>query len=125
VRIHGAEPDPLPLYAAFDLVVQASVREGLPNVLLEAGAAARPIVATAAGGSGEVVVDGVTGLLVPVEDRAALTSAMRAAMDDEGLRNRLGAAARDLVASQYGMDRFVAEWATFYERIAEAKGVRR
>ena len=57
-RLLGSVPDPKPMLGLFDVVVQTSRSEGLPNALLEAAAAARPIVATAAGGSGEIVVDG-------------------------------------------------------------------
>ena len=61
VRLHGRGLDPRSMYGAFDLVVQASRSEGLPNVLFEAAAAGRPIVATAAGGFGEIVIEGETG----------------------------------------------------------------
>jgi glycosyltransferase involved in cell wall biosynthesis len=125
VRLHGSELDPEPLYAAFDIVVQASSREGLPNALLEAGGAGRAIVATAAGGSGEIVLDGRTGLLIPVEDRAALVSALHRLMSDPDLRERLGNAAREHVTAAFGMDRFVAEFASLYEEQAASKNVRR
>ena len=125
VRLHGRELDPRPMYGAFDLVAQASRSEGLPNVLLEAAAAGRPIVATAAGGSGEIVIDGETGLLVPTEDVAALTAALRRALDDPELRQRLGAAARIHVDATFGMARYVREFVDLYEELAAAKGVRR
>ncbi len=125
VRLHGSELDPEPLYAAFDIVVQASSREGLPNALLEAGGAGRAIVATAAGGSGEIVLDGRTGLLVPVEDRVALVGALSRLVSDPELRGRLGNAAREHVTATFGMDRFVAEFAQLYEEQAVSKNVRR
>ena len=125
VRLHGRELDPRPMYGAFDVVVQASRSEGLPNVLLEAAAAGRPIVATAAGSSGEVVIDGETGLLVPTEDLAALTGALRRAVEDPELRRRLGAAARVHVDATFGMARYVREFVDLYEELAEAKGVQR
>lgn len=121
VRLHGSIPSPEPLYAGFDLVVQASEREGLPNAMLEAGAAGRPTLATAAGGSGEIVRDGETGLLVPVGDRDALTVALRRLVIDADLRDRLGTGARDHIARTFGMDRFVSEFAALYESLAEAK----
>jgi glycosyltransferase involved in cell wall biosynthesis len=124
IRIHGAESDVRPLYGAFDLVVQASRSEGMPNVLLEAAAAGRPIVATAAGGSTEIVLDGETGLLVPVEDLDALTAAMRRATEDADLRSRLAAAARQHVAEVFGMDRFVRDWIDLYEGLAVSKHLR-
>lgn len=121
ICLHGAVLDVEPLYAAFDVVVQGSLREGLPNVLLEAGAAGRAIVATAAGGSPEIVIDGRTGVLVPVGDPAALGVALRRVATDAGLRERLGGGAREHIISAFGMDRFVAEFATLYETLVAAK----
>jgi glycosyltransferase involved in cell wall biosynthesis len=125
VRLHGAELAPEPLYAAFDIVAQSSTREGLPNSLLEAASAGRAIVATDAGGTSEIVFDGRTGLLVPVNDRDALTAALRRLVVDVGLRGRLGVAARAYVAATFGMDRFSSEFARLYEQLAVTKGVRR
>jgi glycosyltransferase involved in cell wall biosynthesis len=125
IRLHGSEVDPRPMYGAFDIVVQSSKSEGLPNVLLEAAAAGRPIVATAAGGSTEIVVDGETGLLVPIEDRDALTSALRRAIDDPDLRARIGSAAREHVDANFGMGRYVRQWGDLYEELAASKGIRR
>lgn len=118
VRLHGSALEPEPLYAAFDIVVQTSRREGLPNALLEAGAAGRAIVATAAGGSGEIVLDGRTGLLVPVDDRLALERSVYRLVSDSSLRERLGVTAREHVTTTFGMDRFVAEFANLYEEQA-------
>ncbi len=121
VCFHGAVLHPEPLYAAFDIAVQTSEREGLPNVLLEAAAAGRAVVATNAGGSSEIVVDGQTGLLVPVGDVEAIGNAIRQLVVDSRLRDRLGATARDHVARTFGMDRFVAEFAALYEQLVAAK----
>jgi glycosyltransferase involved in cell wall biosynthesis len=114
VILFGTATDLPPLYDAFDLFVQASNSEGLPNVLLEASSAGLPIVATDAGGTHEVIQDGQTGLLVPVDDLAALTRAIAHAMSDADLRRRLGAAARDLIAHDYGMERFFQEYEGLY-----------
>ena len=121
ICLHGSVLDVEPLYAAFDVVVQGSVREGLPNVLLEAGAAARAIVATSAGGSSEIVIDGQTGLLVPVDDSDAMAVALLRVATDSALRERLGRAARDHVTTTFGMDRFVAEFAELYESLVASK----
>ena len=125
VRLHGSELNPERLYPAFDVAVQASSREGLPNALLEAGAAGRPMVATAAGGTDEIVIDGQTGLLIPVDDGAALTEAMRRMVSDAELRQRLGRAAREHVAATFDMDRFVAEFAVLYEEQVAARKLKR
>ena len=113
------------MYGAFDVLAQASRSEGLPNVLLEAAAAGCPIVATDAGGSGEIVVDGRTGLLVPTRDVDALAAALRRTIDDRELRRRLGSEARAHVAESFGMDRFVREYGDLYEELAAARGLRR
>jgi glycosyltransferase involved in cell wall biosynthesis len=122
--LHGSVANAIPLYGGFDIVAQTSEREGLPNSLLEAGAAGRAIVATAAGGSSEIVIDGETGLLVPVDDPEALTAALRRVVTDVALRDRLGAAVRLHVATVFGMDRFVAEFAGLYEALAAERGHR-
>jgi glycosyltransferase involved in cell wall biosynthesis len=121
VHLTGSVADIAPVYDAMDLFVQASNSEGLPNVLLEASAAGLPIVATAAGGSGELVQDDMTGLLVPVDDLDRLARAIRLAVADADLRRRLGAAAREAVERDYGMDRFFGEYAQVYREQLEAK----
>ncbi len=118
VLLQGSVADPEPLYAGIDVVVQASEREGLPNALLEASAAARPIVATAAGGTDEIVVDGRTGFLVPIGGVAGLTMGLRRLIGDPALRAELGAGARQQAVSTFGMDRFVDEFAGLYEGLA-------
>ena len=117
----GSVSDLPPLYDAFDIFVQASNSEGLPNVLLEASASGLPIVATAAGGSVEVVHDGENGLLVPLDDLQRLAAAMRQLIDDAELRRRFGAAAREFVEQNYGNERFVREYAALYRDLLLAK----
>jgi glycosyltransferase involved in cell wall biosynthesis len=124
VTLFGFANDLPPLYDAFDLFVQASNSEALPNVLLEASAAALPIVATAAGGTGELVRDGETGLLVAIDDLDQLTAAMRQAIGDADLRQRLGAAAYAQVVRDYGMERFIREYADLYRARLAASGAR-
>lgn len=96
------------LYARAAVVVLPSHREGLPLCVLEAMAHGRPVVATAVGGIPEVVVDGVTGLLVPPGDAAALRSAVERLLADPVLRRRMGREGRRRVAAQCARDR-VAE----------------
>jgi glycosyltransferase involved in cell wall biosynthesis len=123
VRLHGWEPDPRPLYPLFDAVAQASYTEGLPNFLLEAGSAARAIVATDVGGTREIVRHDETGLLVAAGDVDGMTEALRRLAGDPALRTRLGERAREHIAARFGIDRFVAEFAALYEELAAAKGL--
>lgn len=70
----------------FDVFVQSSHTEGLPNVLLEAAAAGVPVVATDVGGTREVVVDGMTGVLVPPNSAAALSRGLACLLSEQALR---------------------------------------
>lgn len=121
VRLLGSVREPEPLLAGLDIAVQASDREGLPNALLEAGAAGLPMVATDAGGSAEIVRDGITGFLVPRNDPHAMTAALRRLAVDPDLRRSMGEAAREHTAARFGMDRFVAEFAALYESLVQAR----
>lgn len=121
ICLHGSLPDAVPLYPAFDIVAQVSDREGLPNALLEAGAAGRAIVATAAGGTSEIVLDGETGRLIAIDDQEALVRALGSLVADAALRERLGAAAQRHVAATFGMDRFISGFADVYETLAMRK----
>jgi|TARA_B100001964_G_scaffold69644_1_gene78985 glycosyltransferase involved in cell wall biosynthesis len=85
--------------AAADVLVLPSLSEGRPNVVLEAQACALPVVATAVGGTPELVEDGVHGLLVPPGDSNALAGSLRRLVSDEDLRRRLGASARQRIDS--------------------------
>src|SRR5262249_7810727 len=77
-----------------DVVALPSLTEGLPNVALEAGAAGVPVVATAVGGTPEVVIDGQTGYLVPARDPKVLADRIGNLLDDVGRARAYGAAAR-------------------------------
>jgi glycosyltransferase involved in cell wall biosynthesis len=117
VVFHGTEPEPWRMLAGMDLFVHPSESEGMPNAVLEAAAAGLPIVATPAGGTVEIVLDGVTGLLTPPGDESAMAAAIGQLVDDPELRGRLGAAARARAESAFGMERFVSETISLYERL--------
>ena len=123
VTLTGDVVDARPLFGALDLFVSASIAEGLPNSVLEAAAAGIPIVTTAAGGTVEIVEDGRTGLVVPVDDDPGLRVSLTRLASDAPLRVRLGSAARDHVAAAFGVDRFVRETADLYEEMARRRGV--
>ena len=125
VTLTGDVLDARPLFGALDIFVSASEAEGLPNSVLEAAAAGVAIVATAAGGTVEIVADDRTGILVPVGDDQALRNGLIRLAIDEGLRHRLGSAARDHAASAFGIDRFIRETAEFYEEMARRNGIDR
>jgi glycosyltransferase involved in cell wall biosynthesis len=102
-RIHlvGLNWDTPRLFAAMDVVVLPSYREGFPVVALEAAAMALPVVASRATGCADAVVDGVTGLLVETRDARGLERAVRRYLEDAQLRHAHGEAARARVLRHY------------------------
>lgn len=106
------------LMAAADLVVLPSAYEGLPNLLLEAMMFRKPVVATAAPGTTEVVVDGETGVLVPVANPQLLARAIRDLVRDPELGRRLGAAARAHVETKFPVRAMIDQFAALYEELA-------
>jgi glycosyltransferase involved in cell wall biosynthesis len=91
-------------YAIAELVVLPSLYEGMPLVALEAGAAGRPVVATAVDGTREVVQHGQTGLLVPPRDPEALARAASELLADAPRARRMGLAAQQRVSQHFSLD---------------------
>jgi glycosyltransferase involved in cell wall biosynthesis len=86
----------LPLFrSARAVIVPSIVGDACPTVVLEAMAAGRPVVASASGGIVDMVVDGVTGVLVPPADVSALAQAISSVLDDPRAAQAFGAAGRD------------------------------
>ncbi len=124
-RVHlvGEEWDIPPVYAAMDLLVLPTYREGFPIVLLEAAAMKLAIVATSVPGCIDAVQDGVTGTLIPPYAPQQLAEAMRRYLNDPDLRHRHGEAARERVLRDFS-DQDI--WEAVYEEyleILEEKGI--
>lgn len=106
---------PAPSYiAASDLVVLSSLTEGMPNAVLEAMAAERPVVATRVGGLAEIIRDGETGVLVPAGDAQALAAATLALLGDAPRRQALGGGARKHVEQHHTIPLLCARTAAVY-----------
>jgi glycosyltransferase involved in cell wall biosynthesis len=106
------------VYGAFDVAVQASHSEGLPNTILEAAAARLPIVATDVGGTREIVADGASALLVPAGDPPALGAALERLALDGDLRERLAEAARHGVDA-FSVARLAGSTAALYRELID------
>lgn len=123
IRFLGHRNDVPRLLAAADLLVLPSLYEGLPNVVLEAMRFAKPVVATAAPGTTELVDHGRTGLLVPPNDPPALAQAIRTVLRDPELGRRLGAEGRARADAEFRADTMIAQFAALYEQLARSKGL--
>ena len=111
VEVLGSVGDVPELLAGSDILVfTGGPPEGMPGVLIEAGLAGLPVVTTDVPGAGDVVADGVTGFVVPVDDFAALERATRSLVDDEEQRRAFGLSARARCASEFGLESSVRRW---------------
>ena len=103
---------------AANLLVLPSLSEGRPNVVLEAQACGLPVVATAVGGTPELIEDGVNGLLVAPGDVGTLAVALRRVVTDCDLRRRLGCAARErIVRGGFSWDATAARTREIYDSV--------
>lgn len=108
VRFAGERHDMAAVYAALDLFVLATYREGFPRAAMEASAMGLPVVATDIRGCRQVVDDGVTGVLVPVRDALALAGAVAALADDPPRREAMGAAGIERARAHFDQHRQIA-----------------
>ena len=123
VRFLGHREDVPRLMAAADLIVLPSADEGLPNVILEAMCFGKPVVATAAPGTTEVVLNGETGLLVPIGNPPLLCRAIRDIIRDPAKGIQFGEAGRARVQAHFDPDTMVSQFALLYEQLARLKGI--
>ena len=104
VRFLGFRSDSARLHRAFDIFCLPSLLEGLPLSVLEAMASARPCVVTSVSGNPELVVDGITGILVPPRDPAQLARALVMLANDAAVRSAMGAAGRRRVMEEFSLE---------------------
>ena len=124
-RVHflGARRDLGNILAGIDVFVMPSFWEGLPLSLVLAMGAGLPVVATSVAGIPEVVQDGVSGLLVPPGDPAALGDALTRALSDETSSALMGKAARAYVWPRFGVDGYMSSVTALYDRLLAARGL--
>jgi glycosyltransferase involved in cell wall biosynthesis len=115
VHFAGARDNIRDYLAAMDVFVLSSVTEGLAMTLLEAMAAARPIVATRVGGNAEVVEDGVTGRLVPPSDPRALADAIALVLGNPAAARQMGEAGRERANIRFSLGAMVSAYQAVYD----------
>jgi len=113
----GHVTDPWPLLHSADVFALPSHSEGSPLVMFEAMAARAAIVATSVGGVSETLADSETALLVPPSNPTALAAAFSRLLEDQGLRDRLGRAALDVVTVDFSPTRYAQKLMAVYEAV--------
>jgi len=121
VEFAGQVRDPRPYIARAHIVALSSDYEGFPNALLEGMASGRPVVATKGGGTGELVRDGVDGLLVE-RNPQALSSALLSLLQDEKLLERMAGDARER-AGEFGWPSVVYRTESVYRDVLQRRGI--
>jgi glycosyltransferase involved in cell wall biosynthesis len=121
-RVHFVmgSPDTMPFfYAASDICLLPTWREGLPNVALEAAAMQLPVVATKVTGCTDAVQDGITGILVAPRDPEAFASAAESLLIEPDMRRRMGNNARSFVAERFSEQVVCERLITEYRRLLD------
>jgi glycosyltransferase involved in cell wall biosynthesis len=117
VVMPGLQRDVLPWLRAMDVFCLSSVSEGTSITLLEAGACARSSVVTDVGGNGEIVSDGQSGCVVPLNDEAAFARSLMNLWQDRQRSRAFGQVARERVCEHYSLDGMVDAYLALYRRL--------
>jgi glycosyltransferase involved in cell wall biosynthesis len=124
VKFLGVRHDIAALLGAADGFVLSSAWEGMPNVVMEALAAAVPVVATQVGGVSELVHEGRSGFLVPAGDPTALSQKMRDLMSlSSEQRSEMGLHGRQHIAANYSLRAMADRWMVLYEGLLNQRRV--
>jgi len=118
VHLAGERTQPPNLHGLFDVSVLCSTSEAFPNSVLEAMAAARPVVATDVGGTPDAVRQGTTGLLVPPSDPSRLADAILRLYTEPAQRSKLGTAACAAARAGYSADTVINQVEALYTRLS-------
>ena len=117
----GQRDDMPQVYADAQVVCLPSWREGVPRALIEAAACGRALVASDVPGCREIVQHELNGLLVPARAPEALAAALRRLLQDAALRQRMGAAGRELVLREFSLERVNAATLALYAQLLAAR----
>jgi sugar transferase (PEP-CTERM/EpsH1 system associated) len=123
-ELTGARDDVPDLMRRFSVFVLPSRAEGMSNTILEAMASGLPVIATAVGGNGELVVDGETGFLVPPGDPGAIAARLTYYREHPEVLGRHGRAARERVLREFSLDVMAEGYRRLYHECAGLAGVR-
>lgn len=116
-RLLGIRSEIESIINVFDIGVLATFTEGISNSILEYMAAGKPVIATRGGGTSEIVLDSETGFIVDASQPTELAGKMEVLLNDDALRNRLGAQAKLRVETMFSIDRMVNEYVSLYKSV--------
>lgn len=114
----GFRNDLQALLQEIDIFMLPSFTEGLPNVVLEAFAARKPVVATRVGGTPEVVQDGISGFLTKPDEHGLMAERLLALAENPSLRKKMGTAGYEYVSKEFGFEKQTENYEELYMRIA-------
>jgi glycosyltransferase involved in cell wall biosynthesis len=123
VQFIGQVEDVVPYLQSSDFFVLPSAAEGLSNALLEALSVGLPCIATAVGGTPDVIVDGVNGLLIAPDKADELRTGLLKLLSDGSMRQRLGVQARETIQARYSLESTADQLASLYMRLAKKRMV--
>lgn len=125
VQFLGERTDAAAVLTSYDAFLLTSVIEGMPNVVMESQLAGVPVVATRAGGTVDLIRDGETGLLAPIGDAGALAAALVRLLTDTSLHDRISAAARRQIRSDFTAEMLVRRTEGVYQHLLTTAESRR
>lgn len=121
VWLPGARTDIAEIMQTFSVFALSSIAEGTPVTILEAMSVGLPVVATYVGGIPALVIDHVTGILVPPNDADALATALAAYIKQPAIARQHGAAGRERIGQQYSVAAMLAAYTALYDRLCKSK----
>jgi glycosyltransferase involved in cell wall biosynthesis len=124
VHFLGNRTDVAKILPCLDIVVQSSNGEGLPNAIMEAMAARKPVVATNAGGTEELVMDRKTGFLVPVGNYALLAEKIILLLNDSGLGKTMGEAGYQHIKKNFSIEKMIQNVQDLYLNLVQLHGLK-
>jgi glycosyltransferase involved in cell wall biosynthesis len=124
IVLTGMVRDTAPYYHLMDILALPTHREGFPNAVLECHAAGKPVVAARATGVVDAVIDGLSGVLVPVGDSQALAKGLELLLKDKELAAAMGSAGLERVRREFRQEQIWEALAREYVRLLEGRGLR-
>ena len=105
------------VYAGLDIVALTSFNEGTPVTIIEAQAAAKPVVSTDVGGVKDIIQENISGFVTAVDDDDNFTNYLLQLIKDASLRKEMGKAGRANVSTRYSFQRLVSDTKKFYDTL--------